>query len=275
MAAWAGEPLAAARFAELWRTRRLPRPTPAGSTPTSYPRVPRADFPTFRAACRDLLSPPDFALVDARYVAAFAQAQERLVQPTPDSVGAYLRTELGACASADELLVVLRAIQAALFRAGWLLQVALGSFLALMEREPRLATRGDAAWARLRPYTDPLPGALTALRASGLDVADLPRVTVGAIAADGSAIDYRGEHAPVEEPARVYLRAQRALRLTDGATSREPLFWRREGAISEVLALRALRRPMSQIGVALASATPQTKAKGWLRENGLTLTPLR
>lgn len=274
LAAWAGEPRPVERLATHLASRRL-APAPAARAADPFPAVPRVDFPTFRAACRDLLSPPDFARVDARYIAAFARAAERLADPTPDAVGTYLRTELGACASADEVLVVLRATQAALFRAGWLLQVALSSFLAIVEREPRVGTRTPAEWARLRPYTDPLLGAITALRAGGVEITDLPVVRVGDVSTDGSTVRVNSERFPIESAARVFVRAQRALRLGDGARRDEPLFWRYGGPISDVLALRTLRRPVSELGVALATAGPQVKSKGWLRENGLTLTGLR
>lgn len=274
MAAWAGEPASVQQLTTYLASRRLSG-SPLTPAARRFPAVPREDFPIFRAACRRLLDAADFAVVDARYVAAFREAEGRLAAPTPEGVGAYLRAELGSCVTADEVLTVLRATQGALFVNGWLLQVALPSFLAIVEREPRAGTRTTAEWARLRSYADPLPGAVTALRASGVEIADLARITVSDIAADGSSVCARGETFLVEQPARIFLRAQRALRLGDGAQAPERLLWRREGAISDVLALRALRRPISELGVALATATPQTKSKGWLRESGLTLTALR
>jgi hypothetical protein len=278
MAAWAGQPQPFEQFAAFWKSRRLAPPALGDSRrdqAAPFPRVPREDFPTFRAACRDLLAPAEFARVDQRYVAAFRAAQQQLAEPTQEGVSGYLRGSVGVCASADELLIILRATQAALFRDGWLLRVALPSFLAIVEREPRAGTRTQGEWARLRPYADPLPGAITALRASGLEVSKLPSVTVGAIAPDGSSVRGRRETFAVERPAQIFLRAQRALRLGDGASGSAPLFWRRGAAISEVLALRALRRPVSELGVSLATATPHTPSKGWLRENGITLQALR
>ncbi|OOC52443.1 MULTISPECIES: hypothetical protein [Nocardiopsis] len=104
-------------------------PEPAAHHPTlDVPDLPQVDFPRFRAACRDRLAPAAFARVDQVYRAAHAHTLEweRTVRGTGDFhtlLTAHLRDDLvGDLVDSRLVLVRVRATQAALLRAGWLLR---------------------------------------------------------------------------------------------------------------------------------------------------------
>lgn len=92
------------------------------------PDLPQVDFPRFRAACRDRLAPAAFARVDQVYRAAHAHTLqwEHTVRGTGDFhtlLTAHLRDDLvGDLVDSRLVLVRVRATQAALLRAGWLLR---------------------------------------------------------------------------------------------------------------------------------------------------------
>lgn len=110
-----------------WRTF----PSPA----ERFPDLPQVDFPRFRAACRDRLSPHGFARVDELYRTTYTQtlAWQRTARDTPGHpddfpvvLTAYLRDSLlgplGSLTDPQLALIRLRAAQAALLRTGWLLR---------------------------------------------------------------------------------------------------------------------------------------------------------
>lgn len=258
----------------------LPPPStdPEPEAAAAYPQVPVEEFTTFRAACRDLLSPPDFERVDADYRAAYAAASaiitaEVVVERTAD----LLADRWGTCASDAEPQVVLRATQAALFCAGWYLGVALPEFLTAIELRPRTATRPLADWRRLRAYIDPVIGAATALSAAGMELPELVSLMLVDVESDGAAAVVAGRRYVVDEPGRAFVQAQLLYRLERGSRPTDPLLVRGERNPTSATVSHALRVPVRDLGLGLIPPRALRQAgtgPRWLATHGLSLTRL-
>ena len=256
-----------------------PATTDAGpEAPTAYPQVPVEEFTTFRAACRDLLSPANFARVDADYCAAHVAASgltadEDIVERTAD----LLADRWGSCVSDDEAQVVLRATQAALFCNGWYLGVALPEFLTAVELRPRTATRPMTDWLKLRAYLDPAIGAATALSAAGMELPELVTLTLADVAGDGSSATAAGRRYAVDEPGRVFVHAQLLFRTGLGGRAGDRFLVRAERDPSSATVSHALRAPVRDLGLGLIPPRALRQAgtaPRWLATHGLSLTRL-
>jgi hypothetical protein len=146
--------------------------------------LPDDDFITFRAACRDLLSPTQFAAVDAALARDAAAATRALVPHarastlTVEELSAWMLQEYDRCATIAEVQVLTRAAQVALFHAGWLLSIDLPRFLATAEAAPRRAQRSQAQWDELRIYRQPHRPLACALAGAGLSIVEMLNLTV-------------------------------------------------------------------------------------------------
>lgn len=259
-------------------------PAPAGDTnaepaaPAPYPQVPVEEFTTFRAACRDLLPPPDFERVDTDYRAAHAAATAIASEGDIIEQAAELLADRWAtCTSDAEAQVVLRATQAALFCAGWYLGVALPEFLTAIELRPRAATRPMADWLQLRAYLDPAIGAATALSTAGMELPELVGLTLGDVEADGSSATGAGRRYSVDEPGRVFVHAQRLYRLERGGRSSDQFLVRAERTPSSATVSHALRAPVRDLGLGLIPPRALRQAGTalrWLATHGLSLRRL-
>jgi hypothetical protein len=226
-----------------------------------FPVVPSDNFVTFRSEAKRRLSPDSFNAVDARYVAVYRSARTWCVESgqgiDEDTVLAVVRAELHDCACADEMLTALRAIQAALFRSGWLLSVDLIRLVVTAERAARAAIQSPATWVRLRAYREPFRGAACALAASELSLSAIGALSIGAVEADGSGVrvERSGEVTVVRVPegAAVYLRAQLLYRAIQGASDGELLFANDEGPMESRYLADAIRCPIGEVGVPLYS----------------------
>lgn len=129
--------------------------------------VPRVDFYLYRAKCRDLLTPGEFATVDALYRSIFTHVQ---ASPFPDDETAaeYLRETATTHPSAGEVVTVTRAAQAAMFTHATLMKVDLHFFIDSVRHgehagSPRArsvpcaptAPRGGPLWWRFGTRTSP------------------------------------------------------------------------------------------------------------------------
>jgi hypothetical protein len=278
-------------FATRWHA-----PTVVAAQPPAdeFPEVPSADFPTFRAACRQLLDTASFQRVDQLYNQTLRAAREWVrdrpidwYAETPsdaidtDAVAALLQRLTVASTSPSETLVRLRAAQAGLFLHGILLTLDLSSRSMIGPTDLR-ATLSPTVATRLRGLCTPEWTAATALalladphaRALGAldlrDVApDASQVTIGRL---------KRLHVPTY--ARSLILVQLLQRHREGASVDAPLFvdktrtQRHDHAamaalVSSVAAKLGISPP--RLGI---EHRPQGKGLGaaWLARRGLTVT---
>jgi hypothetical protein len=276
---WTGDELDWAAFLTAWQAvpGLLAGPAadaaPAGEqlsllldTPVP-PLLPDDDFPTFRAACRQALTPPEFTAVDALLTAEQRRATSWLTSvgaagPTPPALAQALLTRYDRCASTGELL----------------LQVDLARLLSTADATPRRAQRTPALWQRLEVYRQPHRSAGCALAAAGLDLTGILALRVGDVRPDGAAVHADGSWLPVEPGTAVYLRAMRTLRQLHGAAPHDPLLAHPDGTIVRERALAdAISAARAETGVAVTSrlvARKRVTADRWYTRWGLSVQRL-
>lgn len=237
------------------------RPSEAAAPPVSFPRVPSDSFLSFRAEARRRLPADEFAAVDAVYRRAFAAAGVWLrnlhdagTNVDEPALLAFLRPALAACATADEMVTVVRATQAACLRAGWLLNAETTQLFLTAETVAAASAVSTDTWRRLGAYREPYRGAVCALAAAEVGVDDMAALTCGDIDPDGRHVAVNGAQVAVPAAARVFLRAQAAWRSYAGAAGTDVFFADEDGAPlrARVLA-QAVRDPLYELGVALIS----------------------
>jgi hypothetical protein len=250
----------------------------------SFPRVPNDNFPTFLAEARRHLDPDDFAVVDARFRAAFTAADLWFVQASvvdEESVLSLARAALYECASTYESLVVVRGTQVAAFRRGWLVKVDIVRLLVTADAVSRAAIHSPATWQRLSAYREPYRAAACALAACDLSIAEILTVTCGGVDPDGSIVTYHldGSLQQVTVPvgAEVFLRAQRIYREHEGATPDEALFSADGELMNDRFLGIALRAPILEVGVPLLSQRAlrtRMDSRRWANRWGLSVQAL-
>lgn len=175
--------------------------------------LPRVDFYKFRARCRDTLTQEEFAAVDAQYVHAFRQVRQQPF-PTSETAAARLRQMTEDTDNPGVALTRLRAAQAAMFTRGLYLNVHVPYFLSVIcDNEHRRLTEPEVR--ALAAYRTPWRSAGIVLADANLDADAVRRLTVGDVTDDGTLPTT--EHEPMHPPAAIFLRAQRHLRLIQGA----------------------------------------------------------
>ena len=157
--------------------------------------IPAADFPLFRAACRDLLPADQFARVDQVYREVFTDVRA-LTSHSDDALADYLRHRLAATDYASEGIVVARALQAATLLAGALVKIDIrGLELLILEARHRTltATEAERLWKISSPHTAVacvLTDAGLALRLEELTAADIhPGGIAHAVVTDPTGLD--------------------------------------------------------------------------------------
>lgn len=133
LASWAGETVAPSEFWRVWRQRPVPTRSDeeASGQPAvnrAFPKVPATDFLTFRADAQRTLRATEFAVVDRLYRSAFSAAREGLGR-TEESVVHHVHAALASAPDGNARTVVLRAVQAAAFASGMLIEVDVGGVL--------------------------------------------------------------------------------------------------------------------------------------------------
>jgi len=246
-----------------------PAPAPALS---SFPAVPSDEFVTFRTACRDLLSPDEFAVADSAFLhghqAAAAAAsvvsdddgteeeqedarrrrggdddEEEEEEEQAAAMLSVARALTDSAGSTDEAICRLRGWQAAALPNGWHGRLKLDAF-----RACRAAQTGqlspDVISNYLRVYPSPQLACAAALSAGGLcSTTKMLRLQVSDISTDGLQIAGRQVRAPLD----AILRAHRLMRLANGALPDDPLFVRSESERSPWTA-HALKLALRRIG---------------------------
>lgn len=226
-------------------------------------RVPTSDFPTFRADCRRLLEPDAFAAVDHRYLetlehartwadSEYATLDVRDDDTAEDAVALWLRDRFDDCATADQMLTVVRATQVALFEAGIYLQVDIDAFLGANHRVHTTATRSAETWQRIAAYRQPYRQAACALAAANLSLDQMHKLTLVDLNDDASTVTVDNRTVTVEPNARRGLQLLPLERQIHGATDNDPLFADENGEpLSDRKLTLAVTDPLTECGVAL------------------------
>lgn len=226
-------------------------------TDAGFPAVPEADFPTFRAACSELLAPSDFAVVDRAYIRAF-NAATAWRDGEAETMLRSLARHLDESRSGDEAIVGLRAAQAALLRRGWFLRVDPAK-VELVKAEAQTRNIDHAALAKLRRYVHPArAGAAVLAMVSGWSPSQLAALKIGDLGLDGRArvVRLKGESWTLPSGATPPVRALMAQRRFDGGGAEDSLFVTGRGERLRPITTAALRwwlrRMTHETGLSLA-----------------------
>jgi hypothetical protein len=285
---WVDDTITGEQFTAAWDDLpEPPEPVLDGVLePTPWPEnVPDDDFTTFRAACRDLLTPAQFTVLDAyfrrevvitrRVVAAMAERGD----VTEEHVATWLQDHWETAPSLAQYLTFIRAAQVAFFLTGYYLQVDLDQLIGTAATMPRRALRTPKTWARLHAYPEPHRAAVCALAAAGVPVETIRQLTVADV--DPAAGTVRLPDATtvtIEPDAAIYLTAQWHLRRMAGAADNDLLFTtagnKPLSASALVTVITTARR---ELGVAVAPARIDRKGTTgdrWLTRWGVSIQEL-
>lgn len=247
-----------------------PGATVTPSAGVDFPQfLPRIDFYGFRARCRDVLTPAEFAALDSLYVTAF---QEVRADPygTVDEAVNRLAAAIANHRTPGEVLTITRAAQAAMFTHGLLLKVDVPTMLNGVRdsRHRRLTPQEVRA---LRAYRTPWRSTAVVLRDADLTMDEIHAVTLDQVRPDGTISGFP-DMLPLHPDALVYVRAQRAYRLSLGATPDEPLIDNTRAHVK-----RALRLAGSELNLPTSGnheRSNERKSSHWKRGLGVALLPL-
>jgi hypothetical protein len=175
--------------------------------------LPDTDFLTFRADCRHDLGRQTFAELDRLYLPAFRAAQR--VPAEEQAVLEHFQRHGGELATAGQLLVLIRATQAAFFRRGYLLRVHRDRLLGTLATL-RTTTAHLEHFRVVHASVLTVPAAVCALHLMDMSIAAMLRLTISDAARQAGR---RRQHAGgTDHPGGVFLRAQLLWRQGRGAT---------------------------------------------------------
>lgn len=209
----------AAEAAEAAQIARASAPT----LPPAEQQVPRSDWLTYRADCRDQLDDHQFTVLDAHYLASLRAAHAALhatSQVDDRTVASILRAAMEASDTVNEAITAFRATQAAFFDAGINLRIDPDRLIALLANSRRPAYT-ETDWLSLRAYRDPVRPAICTLYGYHLNVDQIATFRVGQ--ARAALAEGRLNNQPLHEHARIYLAAQTLRRALEDADEAEPL----------------------------------------------------
>ena len=228
--------------------------------------VPRAAFYVWRARARATLTPADFETVDRFYRSTFTT-----VTADPpgdaDTAARVLTGLLEPVTGPGECVTVVRAMQAAMFVNGLYLNLVTSKALAAVRSHEhrRLDTREIRS---LRAYAEPWVGVATLLHDAGMEYgSNMSRLLVKHITPDGTLIVKGRDAWDLPDEAAPFLRAQRHLRLLEGAPPDDPFLPRPSRDVAD--AVRWTRSDRNLSGVAAANDPAR-----WVKSLSLTVTPL-
>lgn len=237
----------------------------------ALPPLPRTDFALFRAACRDLLQPDEFAQVDVVWVARLRAARQRLSQG--DEPLEVLRAAVEASSDEGGLMAAVRAVQTAAFQTGTHLKVDLAALLAHDDHVPAANAEAAATWVRLRAYRQPHRQVACALAVAGLAIDEQLQATVGDLAEDGSSLRAGARQVAVPQLAQPAFRALRTSRLLSGAGPDGPLLADLEGAPAGARAVASMIASVpAELGLRLTTGQVErahVPTATWARRRGI------
>lgn len=238
--------------------RRVPEPPEVEEARRVIPVVPDSEFLFFRADCRDLLEPGQFAEVDQRYLKAAEDARTWFYGADgpvhAEDVARMLRAVLPECSGPDEMLTVIRASAAVLLLAGVLVTCDAAGLRATVVDQDWYLARRHPDWSALGGYRQPYRAAVCATTAAGFSLDRTAGLVCSEVACDGSWVGSGGSRVAIAPAGRSFLRCQLLARKESGAGPEDPLFVTAEGAPASVRYLReALTEPTVEAGVELAT----------------------
>lgn len=249
----------------------------------TFPTLPRSDFTTFRADCRQLLAPDAFEHVEAELQAGAQITRGWLADaPDPDAAAMkeHLRELIEDCGSIGQALARLRAAQAVCLVAGLLVTVDLER-LAGSTRTIRPAIDARLL-ALLRAHSNThlaaiaLLACLTGASPEAMTLTNMRDVT-------DETINVAGRPFRVPEIARCVLAAHVHQRLAAGALPDDPLFADNHlGQLGERSTARAMRTAINKLsrssGLMLwgeYSSREDLSKQYWLHRRGVSVQVLR
>lgn len=250
-------------------TQARPVPPTSDTNDNAFPQyLPRVDFYGFRARCRDVLTPDDFAMVDDLYCRTF-----RTVRETPFHTSASAAEGLAALlaphSTPGEAVAIARAAQAAMFAHGLLLKVWLPTLLnGVCDGDHRRLTAAEVR--SLRAYRTAWRSSAIVLADADLTADEISDLTLAEVAPDGTLSGV--EHLPMHDDARVFLRAQRQYRILTGAASEEPFITETTRFIAKAIRMGGTELNLPAPGAHQKSN--ERKTDRWHTDLGVALLPL-
>ncbi len=186
------------------------------ATDAGFPALlPRRAFYSFRAVCRDVLTSTEFAAVDAVYRHAY-DTFAALHGTGPDDVTRELSRLIGRCSVPAQVVPLVRGAQSAFFVRGLLLGVDLHpAEIAVRDRAHRPLT--DAEVRALRAYREPWVGVAAVVRSMDLEYLNMANMRLRNVDEDGHYTSRGLKRQPPPGSSGVLFRAQRNVRLLEGA----------------------------------------------------------
>jgi hypothetical protein len=258
-----------AEVAEVSRPVAVPIPD---QTPTvDLPAVPTDEFLTFRAACMQALPADGAARVDAYFQAAARACDEALRDycSSRHTVADLLHRILNAAPLDAQLTVEVRALQAAAWHHDVYVKVDLARLLHSEERPRIPAADADAA---LAAYRQPHRAITVALTRDGRGLEDIGAVRIGDASPDGGTLTIADGAVRIGPHTARAVRAQRHLRLAQGAGADEPLLPHTPKALA-----KALTEAASDLGIHVfgrRAERTRDHTEGALRALGVTVYAL-
>ena len=242
----------------------VPEPEDA-AFPISLPKV---DFYLFRARCRALLSSEQFEVVDALYRQTFRSVRDAPFGTIEEASHRLLDT-CSRHSNVGVVKTIIRASQAAMFTKGILLKVDLTAFIRdVPDGLHRRLT--PAELISLRAYRTSWRSCVIVLRDANFSRSDIKALRMDQVMTNGQIV--QAHIGQVSEAAKVYLKAQRLTRISEGASDVSPF-------IPNVVTSIALAQRQAGLELGLPCARTQEPylsraADRWRRHLGVTMLPL-
>lgn len=248
----------------------LARPVPPlGNNAAPFPQyLPRVDFYGFRARCREVLTPDEFAQVDDLYCSIFRTVRGAPFS-TPTNAAAGLAGLLAHHATPGEAVVIARAAQAAMFTHGLLLKVWLPTLLnGVSDADHRRLTPAEVR--SLRAYRTTWRSSAIVLADADLSADEISGLILDQVAPDGTL--HAVEHLTMHPDARVFLRAQRQYRTLNGATPSDPFITETTRYVAKAIRMGGTELNLPSPGA--HQKNHERKTDKWHTDLGVTLLPL-
>lgn len=230
----------------------------AAEAPAGLPAglwLPTADFTTFLADCHRFLPDPVATIVDEAYRRQLRRAIERLTNDVAEpAIEDALIGVADTVVTEADVVVGLRAVQAAAFRAGWHVRANLHQSVPELFILAGAARRTPADWARARSYRDPWRAAVLALAALRLGPADMERLRISDVASDGARVRHCGTWLATEPGSEHLLAALVAVRRLAGGTDDDFLVGQDHPVSAHTISCQ-LRAAAGEVGLHVVGAT--------------------